>query len=89
MDTLQEINDFILTAIKRFNCKVVTKSSAISENNGFVEIRIVVSGNTKLDCYECICAVLEKYFIGAIIRFPPIVYGDKNFQSNEACYLGS
>lgn len=89
MDTLQEINDFVFKITKQFSCKVIPKSSGISENNGFVEIRIFVKGDRPLDCYDCICTILSRYFAGAIIRFPPMVCQEKDFESNEVIYRGS
>jgi hypothetical protein len=88
METLEEIQEFVSGTAKKFDCEILTEASSISMHDNFVQIRIQVEGKTTLDCYECICTILQRYYYGAILRLPPKALAERDFETDNVHYRG-
>jgi hypothetical protein len=89
METLEEVEEFVIDTAKKFDCEILTGVSSISTHDNFVQIRIQVEGKTTLNCYECVCTILQRYYFGAILRRPPKVCAERDFETDIVHYCGS
>ena len=89
METLEEVEKFVIDTAKKFDCEILTETSSISMHDNFVQIRIQVEGKAALYCYECICTILQRYYYKAILRSPPKVWAERDFETDKVHYQGS
>jgi hypothetical protein len=89
METLEEVEKFVIDTAKKFDCEILTRASSISMHDNFVQIKIQVEGKTTLNCYECVCTILQRYYYKAILRSPPKVWAERDFETDNVHYQGS